>query len=44
MKKTIELIKNKQEKMRQLLIHNKKSKSKAKEHKANWARRLRVSF
>lgn len=44
MKKTIELIKNKQEKMRQLLIHNKKSKSKTKEHKANWARRLRVSF
>jgi len=44
MKKTIEIIKNKQEKMRQLLIHNKKSKSKTKEHKANWARRLRVSF
>jgi hypothetical protein len=44
MKKTIELIKNKQEKMRQLLIHNKKSKSKTKENKANWARRLRVSF
>jgi len=44
MKKTIELIKNKQEKMRHLLIHNKKSKSKTKEHKANWARRLRVSF
>jgi hypothetical protein len=44
MKKTIELIKNKQEKMRQLLIHNKKSKSKAKEHKTNWGRRLRVIF
>lgn len=44
MRKTIELIKNKQEKMRQLLIHNKKLKSKAKEHKANWSRRLRVSI
>ena len=44
MKKTIELIKNKQEKMHQLLIHNKKSKSKTKEHKANWGRRLRVIF
>ena len=42
MKKTIELIKNKQEKMRQLLIHNKKSKSRDKEYKTNWARRLRV--
>ena len=42
MKKTIELIKNKQEKMRLLLIHNKKSKSKDKEYKTNWARRLRV--
>jgi hypothetical protein len=42
--KTIELIKNKQEKMRQLLIHNKKLKSKAKEHKSNWGRRLRVIF
>jgi hypothetical protein len=42
MKKTIELIKNKQEKMRKLLIHNKKSKSKDKEHKTNWARRLRT--
>ncbi len=42
MKKTIEVIKNKQEKMRKLLIHNKKSKSKAKEHKTNWARRLRT--
>lgn len=42
MKKTIELIKNKQEKMRLLLIHNKKSKSKDKKHKINWARRLRV--
>ena len=42
MKKTIELIKNKQEKMLLLLIHNKKSKSKDKEHKINWARRLRV--
>jgi hypothetical protein len=42
--KTIELIKNKQEKMRQLLIHNKKLKSKTKEHKANWSRRLRVSI
>lgn len=42
MKKTIELIKNKQEKMRLLLIHNKKSKSKDKEHKTNWSRRLRV--
>ena len=41
MKKTIELIKNKQEKMRQLLIHNKKSMYKDKEHKINWARRLR---
>lgn len=40
--KTIELIKNKQEKMRQLLIHNKKLKSKAKEHKTIWSRRLRV--
>jgi len=38
--KTIELIKNKQEKMR--LIQNKKSKSKTKEHKTNWARRLRT--
>jgi hypothetical protein len=38
--KTIELIKNKQEKMRLLLIQNKKSKSKTKEHKTNWARRL----
>ena len=44
MKKTIELIKSKQEKMRLLLIHNKKSKSKDKEHKTNWSRRLRVSF
>lgn len=44
MRKTIELIKNKQEKMRQLLIHNKKLKSKAKEHKTNWSRRLRVSI
>ncbi len=44
MRKTIELIKNKQEKMHQLLIHNKKSKSKTKEHKANWGRRLRVIF
>lgn len=44
MKKTIELIKNKQEKMRQLLIHNKKSKSKDKEYKTNWARRLRVTI
>ena len=42
MKKTIELIKNKQEKMRLLLIQNKKSKSKTKEHKTNWARRLRT--
>jgi hypothetical protein len=42
MKKTIELIKNKQEKMRKLLIHNKKSKSKTKEYKTNWARRLRT--
>jgi hypothetical protein len=42
MKKTIEVIKNKQEKMRLLLINNKKSKSKDKEHKTNWARRLRV--
>jgi hypothetical protein len=42
--KTIELIKNKQEKMRQLLIHNKKLKSKAKEHKTIWSRRLRVSI
>jgi hypothetical protein len=40
--KTIELIKNKQEKMRLLLIQNKKSKSKTKEHKTNWARRLRT--
>jgi hypothetical protein len=40
--KTIELIKNKQEKMRQLLINNKKLKSKTKEHKTNWSRRLRV--
>ena len=44
MKKTIELIKNKQEKMRLLLIHNKKSRSKDKEHKTNWSRRLRVIF
>jgi hypothetical protein len=44
MKKTIELIKSKQEKMRLLLIHNKKSKSKTKEHKATWGRRLRVIF
>ena len=44
LKKTIEVIKNKQEKMRLLLIHNKKSKSKTKEHKTNWARRLRVIF
>jgi len=44
MKKTIEIIKNKQEKMRLLLIHNKKSKSKDKEYKTNWARRLRVIF
>jgi hypothetical protein len=44
MKKTIEVIKNKQEKMRLLLIHNKKSKSKDKEHKTNWSRRLRVIF
>lgn len=44
MKKTIEVIKNKQEKMRLLLIQNKKSKSKTKEHKTNWARRLRVIF
>ena len=43
MKKTIEIIKNKQEKMRLLLIHNKKSKSKDKEYKTNWARRLRVN-
>jgi len=43
-KNTIEVIKNKQEKMRLLLIHNKKSKSKDKEHKTNWARRLRVIF
>ena len=42
MKKTIEVIKNKQEKMRLLLIHNKKSKSKDKEYKTNWSRRLRV--
>jgi hypothetical protein len=42
MKKTIELIKNKQEKMRLLLIQNKKSKSKTKEYKTNWARRLRT--
>lgn len=41
MKKTIEVIKNKQEKMRLLLIHNKKSKSKDKEYKTNWTRRLR---
>jgi len=40
--KTIELIKNKQEKMRLLLIQNNKSKSKTKEHKTNWARRLRT--
>jgi len=40
--KTIELIKNKQEKMRKLLIQNKKSKSKTKEYKTNWARRLRT--
>ena len=40
--KTIELIKNKQEKMRLLLIQNKKSKSKTKEYKTNWARRLRT--
>ena len=44
MKKTIELIKNKQEKMRLLLIHNKKSKSKDKEHKINWTRRLRSAI
>jgi hypothetical protein len=44
MKKTIELIKSKQEKMRLLLIHNKKSKSKAKQHKTNWGRRIRVIF
>jgi len=44
MKKTIELIKSKQEKMRLLLIHNKKSKSKDKEYKTNWSRRLRVIF
>jgi len=44
MKKTIEVIKNKQEKMRLLLIHNKKSKSKDKEYKTNWSRRLRVIF
>lgn len=42
MKKTIEVIKNKQEKMRLLLIHNKKSKSKDKEYKTDWSRRLRV--
>jgi hypothetical protein len=42
MKKTIEVIKSKQEKMRLLLIHNKKSKSKDKEYKTNWSRRLRV--
>jgi len=42
MKKTIEVIRNKQEKMRLLLIHNKKSKSKDKEYKTNWSRRLRV--
>ena len=40
-KKTIEVIKNNQEKMRLLLIHNKKLKSKDKERKINWARRLR---
>jgi len=46
MKKTIEVIKNKQEKMCLLLIQNKKSKSKSKdkEYKTNWARRLRVIF
>jgi hypothetical protein len=44
MKKAIEVIKNKQEKMSMLLIHNKKSKSKDKEHKTNWARRLRVTI
>lgn len=42
LKKAIEVIKNKQEKMRMLLIHNKKAKSKTKECKQNWARRLRV--
>jgi len=42
--KTIELIKNKQEKMRKLLIQNKKSKSKTNEYKTNWSRRLRVSI
>jgi len=42
--KTIELIKNKQEKMCQLLIHNKKLKSKTNEYKTNWSRRLRVSI
>ena len=41
MKKTIEIIKNNQEKMRLLLIHNKKLKSKDKEHKITWMRRLR---
>ena len=41
MKKTIEVIKNNQEKMRLLLIHNKKLKSKDKEHKITWMRRLR---
>lgn len=44
MKKTIEVIKNKQEKMRLLLIHNKKSKAKTKEHNTTWGRRLRVIF
>ena len=41
MKKTIEIIKSNQEKMRLLLIHNKKLKSKDKERKINWTRRLR---
>jgi hypothetical protein len=41
MKKTIEIIKTNQEKMRLLLIHNKKLKSKDKEHKITWMRRLR---
>ena len=41
MKKTIEVIKTNQEKMRLLLIHNKKLKSKDKEHKITWMRRLR---
>ena len=42
LKKTLEIIKNKQEQMHALLISNKKLKSK--DNKNDWSRRLRIKF